>query len=351
MKKGSHHTEESKKKIAQNTPSVAGVNNPMFGKHHSEETKMRISESLKKNKDRVNPNLGKPCSYETRLKISKSLMGEKNVRFGTHHTEETKKKISKANSGENSPNFGKHLPEETRKKISESNKGRVCSLETRKKISDSNKGKELSLETRAKLSEANKGENSPNFGKRGELSPRYGKPLSPETRTKISIANKGKTQSCETRDKISKSHKGITHSKETKIKLSIINSGEGNPNFGKTGENSPHWKGGISFEPYCPKWTRDLKRRIRAFFDHRCILCGKTTEKNGQDLSCHHVEYNKNACCDGKPVQFAALCRSCHSKTGFKRANWEFMIHRIIDEIYNNRSYFTKEEWKEIYGN
>jgi hypothetical protein len=109
-------------------------------------------------------------------------------------------------------------------------------------------------------------------------------------------------------------------------------------------ENNPRWKGGISFEPYCPKWTEDLRIRIRTFFNNECIACGKTAKENGKNLSCHHVEYNKKACCDGKPVHFAALCNKHHSKTNEDRARWEAMLHRIIDEIYGGRSYFTKEE-------
>lgn len=114
----------------------------------------------------------------------------------------------------------------------------------------------------------------------------------------------------------------------------------------KTGAGNPNWRGGLSFEPYCPEWNPGLRRRIRAFFNYECLLCGKSTEKNGQQLSCHHVEYNKMACCDGKPVQFAALCRSCHTKTNFNRERWRTLIHAIIEEVYNNRSYFTKDEWR-----
>jgi hypothetical protein len=114
------------------------------------------------------------------------------------------------------------------------------------------------------------------------------------------------------------------------------------------GPNSHYWQGGISFEPYCPKWNEDIRIRIRQFFGDKCILCGKSHEENVKNLSCHHIEYNKQACCDGKPVQFAALCISCHQKTNFDRARWEAMLHRIIDEIYGGRSYYTKEEWEAL---
>jgi hypothetical protein len=113
------------------------------------------------------------------------------------------------------------------------------------------------------------------------------------------------------------------------------------------GELNPAWQGGISKGRYCGKWTNELRERIRAYFNYECMLCGKSTKENGKALSCHHVEYNKQACCDDKPVHFAALCQSCHSKTGGKyvRSRWKYIIHRVIEEIYNNKSYYTKKEY------
>lgn len=116
----------------------------------------------------------------------------------------------------------------------------------------------------------------------------------------------------------------------------------------KVGSNCPNWKGGISYEPYCVKFNNDLRNRVRSFFENQCVFCGKTNTENGMNLCVHHVEYNKNACCDGKPVHFAALCRRCHNKTNHDRERWESILHRIIDEIYDGRSYYTKDEWKEL---
>lgn len=134
------------------------------------------------------------------------------------------------------------------------------------------------------------------------------------------------------------------HTIETRQKISKATSGKNNPN----------WKDGISYEPYCPKWTPDLRRRIRAFFNYECVLCGKSQNENitktGKlyQLHCHHVEYNKMACCDGNPIHFAALCNSCHAKTNNNRKIWEEILHRIINEIYNGHSYYTKNEWNII---
>lgn len=116
-----------------------------------------------------------------------------------------------------------------------------------------------------------------------------------------------------------------------------------------SGENSRFWKGGISFEPYCPKFNEDLRKRVRSFFNNECIICGRKKEdNNNKNLSVHHVSYDKMICCNNKPVLFAALCQSCHIKTNFDREKWEAILYRIINEIYNGKSCYTKEEYKKI---
>lgn len=116
----------------------------------------------------------------------------------------------------------------------------------------------------------------------------------------------------------------------------------------KYGAGNPNWKGGISYEPYCPRFNNDLKQRVREFFNNECIICGRNKHDNKKNLSVHHVEYNKQACCDGKPAHFAALCSKCHAKTNSNRARWEYILHIIIDEIYYSRSYYTIEEYRSI---
>lgn len=166
--------------------------------------------------------------------------------------------------------------------------------------------------------------------------------LPPEIWDKILFHVKGKHRSNETKRKISETYKNMSPERKAEIRT--------RHNYGK-GKNAHGWKGGISYEPYCPRFNKELKERIRAFFDYRCILCGKTENENNEKLSCHHVEYNKQACCDGKPVCFATLCRSCHSKTNGgdnNRNKWMNMIRIIITEIYSGRSYYTEAEWKII---
>jgi transposase len=205
-------------------------------------------------------------------------------------------------SGERHPLYGKHHSEETRKKLSETNSKQVVSFETRKKISESLSGKN---------------------------NPRYGVKLSQD-------------QIERQRNSLLEFYKNNPEKLESSRNNLILN------RTTRSGQENNFWKGGISFEPYCPKFNNDLKERVRSYFNYECVICGKTTEDNGRALAVHHVEYDKTACCHGKPVQFAALCHRCHSKTNHNRENWEAILHRIISEIYNNRSYYTQEEHLKI---
>ena len=124
--------------------------------------------------------------------------------------------------------------------------------------------------------------------------------------------------------------------------------GERSPAYGLRGELSPAWKGGISFAPYCPKFNNEFKTRVRAFFDNKCVLCGKTKEENGKNLSVHHVNYDKMVCCNENEPIFACLCVSCHTKTNHNRECLREIIEKKINEEYNGKSFYTKEEYARI---
>ena len=340
MRKGSHHTEETKRKMSLDRSGDKNVN---YGKIMPEETRRKISDSLVgKRSGEKNGFFGKRHSEKTKAEMSEKRKGkpkESHPNFGKHLSEETRKNISIALSGENNPNFGKrgeetsmfgkrHSPK-TKAKMSESRLRVVASEESRKNMSKSKTGekhpmfgKHHTKESKLKISFAVKGEKNPMYGKCGVLAPGFGK-----------IGEKNAMF-------------GKHHSEESKQKMSASRLGK------NIGDKNPGWKGGISFEPYCPKFNGDLKRRVRHFFDNSCLLCGKSRHENGQELSVHHVEYNKNACCDGKLVTFASLCRKCHSKTsGKNRQTWEDMLHVIIDYLYEGKSYYTKDEYEVIRKN
>lgn len=107
------------------------------------------------------------------------------------------------------------------------------------------------------------------------------------------------------------------------------------------GPNHPNWQGGISFEPYCSKFNKEFKERVRAFFGYHCVECG--TPQNGSKLHVHHVNFQKDSCCnDGVTPLFVSLCDSCHGKTGRNRDYWQQHFTEIINRDYGGKCYLPK---------
>lgn len=286
---------------------------------------------------------------------------------------------------------GSHLLEEHRKKISDSNKSRIFSEEHRKNISLANKGRKLTEEWKRKIGAASLGRVISEEGRRkrseamkGEKNRYFGKHLPESTRQKMSESRMGRIVTKETREKIRSSQpnakpKIIKICKECNQSFSVHQYREKTALFcsmaclyqwsSKNLIGSAHhsWTGGST--TYCEKWTPEFRERIRVFFNYQCVECG--TLQNGTKLHCHHVYYNKKACClisdngnylsnlginilpaefeiAGDPNKFVALCTSCHKKAGgsFKnRSVWARHFENIINTYYLGRSYLMQEEY------
>ena len=105
---------------------------------------------------------------------------------------------------------------------------------------------------------------------------------------------------------------------------SVGMSGSGNPFYKKRhsdytkdhwsisrkGENNHAWKGGISFEPYCPKFDNEFKERVRAFFGYTCQMCGHVWIEGEEKLAVHHVNYNEMVCCNSIETPFICFSYS-----------------------------------------
>lgn len=134
----------------------------------------------------------------------------------------------------------------------------------------------------------------------------------------------------EIREKLSKirGHRnfreGCKHTEETKKKMSESAKRVGTGKWNK-GENSCHWLGGISFEPYTVDWTETLKRSIRERDHYTCRMCGKQQEEEA--FSVHHIDYNKNNC---SPENLITLCRSCHAKTNSNREYYLEYFQKLL---------------------
>lgn len=109
----------------------------------------------------------------------------------------------------------------------------------------------------------------------------------------------------------------------------------------KKGPRSPAWRGGISFEPYCPKFNNDFKERVREFFGRVCAECGAPEED--RKLSVHHVNFRKDACCEETVIPlFVPLCQSCHTKTNVDREYWETRFTTLINEKHGGKCYLPR---------
>lgn len=98
----------------------------------------------------------------------------------------------------------------------------------------------------------------------------------------------------------------------------------------RTGYGNPSWKGGISKEPYCQDWTKDLKGFVKERDNYKCInpYC---VSKAPNDLTVHHINYNKKSC---GPENLITICRSCNSKANKDRDWHEAWYKAILNKRY-----------------
>jgi len=146
-----------------------------------------------------------------------------------------------------------------------------------------------------------------------------GKKLTQEHKDKISLGNKGKKRNEVQKKNYSEAQKGHIVTEMTRQKLSIKN----------TGELSPAWKNGVSFEPYSPEFNKPLKQQVLERDNYICqnSNCNHLSER----LDVHHIDYNKK---NNNPENLIVLCKSCHTKTNFNRQYWtEFYQNTMINKI------------------
>ena len=243
---------------------------------------------------------------ENRAMMTAAKTGKNNPNFGKIPTLETKAKLSAAGfkrfkDPKNHPFFGKTLTEKHKTKISETLIGRIFTEDHKAKIGAAAAGKTPTEEAKAKMRAS----------------------WTPERKAKLSISTTERWNDLEYRT----NHIGKNH-----------------PMFGKTGENSANWKGGRSFEPYCPKFNEPLRERYRNHYGRVCVLSDILRSVmgpesgldnfdgheifSGRRLSVHHIYGNKMAGCDGTELALVPLQGRYNSMKfdGLKLDNHPFYI-------------------------
>lgn len=204
-------------------------------------------------------------------------------------------------------------------------KERKFSEETKLKMSKSASAKKLSEGHKNNISKSMIGKKNHFFGKKHSVF----------SRKKISDNIAGKNCGKENH------FYGKSHKKSTLIKISEANKGRllgsNNPRYGKgneiKGDRNPNWRGGISCEPYCINWTRELKEYVKERDGYRCLNpeCLKTSA----GLVVHHINYNKKDC---RLSNLVTVCASCNAKANFNRRWHKSWYQAIMKKRYGGNA-------------
>jgi len=101
----------------------------------------------------------------------------------------------------------------------------------------------------------------------------------------------------------------------------------------KFGAGNPAWKGGVSFEPYCAVWKdKEYKHDIRYRDGNKCLnpYCDSP---NANDLTIHHIDYDKKNC---SPRNLITICRSCNAKANTDRVWHKAWYQTILKNRYGH---------------
>ncbi len=217
---------------------------------------------------------------------------------GTHLSEETKNKIRQSLSGEKNP----AKRPDVRARLSTTGRGRFHIGTGFKKGHKINIDKPCSKETRQKISESNKGKHA------GRV------PWNKKPRATVTCSYCQKKYTV--RSSRAKTSRFCSHFCKAKHVFT-----------GRTGKASGNWRGGTSFEPYCSRFNKQLKERIRERDGHICQLCHRTRSENKKKLAVHHIHYDKENC----HPDLITLCAECSTKVNFNREYFEGLFMKNLE--------------------
>lgn len=269
--KNHHGNNRIYKPLSQNQKDLISI--ALTDRVVSEETKKLISISL----------TGKSKSEEAKQNMSIARLLFFETEEGILYKQEQSKLMKGKRIGEDNPFYNKHHTEKTKSILREKSKKQIHTEHSRQ----IRREKMLAL-----------GENNP--AKR------------PENKKKLGDPHRGPKHPMF----------GKHYTKEESIK------------FGNPKEKHPNWKGGISFEPYSPQWTEQLKKEIKERDNYQCQNpnCNKTPTF----LTVHHIDYNKKNCIQENLI---TLCNSCNARANYYREFWKIFYQELIIKIINGNNF------------
>lgn len=94
--------------------------------------------------------------------------------------------------------------------------------------------------------------------------------------------------------------------------------GEGNPMYGKTGEDHPNWNGGYEPHNYGKGWLQSRRNTLERD-DYECQDCGMARNEHydeySRDLEVHHITPFRtfdNSATANELENLVTVCKSCH---------------------------------------
>jgi hypothetical protein len=102
-----------------------------------------------------------------------------------------------------------------------------------------------------------------------------------------------------------------------------------------SGPGNYGWNGGSSNEDYCGVWRdKEYKQDIRNRDGNICLnpYC---YSKHPEDLTIHHIDYDKKNC---SPKNLITICRACNNRANHDRV-WHKLWYRIIMNKRYNYNY------------
>lgn len=103
---------------------------------------------------------------------------------------------------------------------------------------------------------------------------------------------------------------------------------EGMKGLDLSGPNSASWRGGLSYQGYCPVWNdKELKEYIFERDNNEC----KNPEcwKKSKRLVRHHIDYDKMNC---NPANIILVCNSCNGRANKNRHYWKGVYQKITEQ-------------------